>query len=294
VTPPVDATGATVATPEAPRRIVSLIPSTTETLCALGLADALVGVTDYCREPRDVVARLTRIGGEKDPDLERIRALAPDLVIANVEENVREHVETLRGWGIPVWVAYPRTVEGAIGMIRDLGAVTHTDAQADAMAAGLARLVDDAGARAAAEPPVPVFYAIWRDPWMTVGADTYIHDVLRVCGGANVFADAAARYPVVTLDDVAARRPHVILLPDEPYRFRPAPRTCASSRASPRCRPCGTGACTWSTASRSRGTVRGWRTRSGPSPRYSAPRAPEEAAAARRSAAARIASTMKW
>ena len=95
-----DATGVTLALPAPPRRIVSLIPSTTETLCALGLADALVGVTVYCREPRDVVRAKTRVGGEKDPDLELIRRLAPDLVVANVEENVRAHVETLRAWGI--------------------------------------------------------------------------------------------------------------------------------------------------------------------------------------------------
>src|SRR5438046_8184443 len=102
-----DATG--VALAGAPRRrIVSLIPSTTEALCALGLADALVGVTVYCREPAAVTRTKTRIGGEKDPDLDAIKALAPDLVIANVEENVAAHVETLRGWGIPVWVTYPR------------------------------------------------------------------------------------------------------------------------------------------------------------------------------------------
>ena len=93
-----------------PRRLVSLIPSTTELLCHLGLADALVGVTVYCVEPREVVRTKTRIGGEKNPDLAAIRALAPDLVIANVEENVREHVEALRASGIAVWVTYPRTV----------------------------------------------------------------------------------------------------------------------------------------------------------------------------------------
>ena len=206
--------------PGAPRRIVSLIPSTTETLCALGLADALVGITDYCREPRAQLAGKTRIGGEKDPDLAAIRALAPDLVIANVEENVRDHVEALRGWGVPVWVAYPRTVAGAIRMVRELGALTGTAARASAIADELDTLLARVEAEAVPRAPVPVFYAIWRDPWMSVNRDTYIHDVLRVCGGANVCADLPERYPTVALADVAARRPDVILLPDEPYRFR--------------------------------------------------------------------------
>jgi ABC-type Fe3+-hydroxamate transport system substrate-binding protein len=217
-----DATGVTLATDRPRRRIVSLIPSTTETLCALGLADALVGVTAYCREPAAVTRTKTRIGGEKDPDLDAIRALAPDLVIANVEENVAAHVATLRDWGIPVWVTYPRTVDGALAMIRELGEVTGAQAAATRMLAELTPLVTRVRAAVGARPPVPVFYAIWRNPYMTVGRDTYVHDVLALCGAANVYGDAPARYPAVTLDDVAARRPAVIVLPDEPFRFRAA------------------------------------------------------------------------
>jgi ABC-type Fe3+-hydroxamate transport system substrate-binding protein len=204
----------------APSRIVSLIPSTTELLCDLGLAGALVGITVYCREPAALLRGKTRVGGEKDPDLERIRALGPDLVIANVEENVREHIDTLRGWGLAVHVTYPRTVIGAIAMIRELGEVTGTAARAAALADELEARLARTRAATAAWPPARVFYAIWREPYMTIGADTYIHDVLAACGAANVFADATERYPAVTLDAVAARRPDVILLPDEPFRFR--------------------------------------------------------------------------
>jgi len=217
-----DASGTALALPRPPRRIVSLIPSVTETLCHLGLAEALVGVTAYCVEPRDVVRGKTRIGGEKDPDLQAIRALAPDLVVANVEENVREHVETLRAWGIAVWVTYPRTVAQGLAMIRELGEVTGTTAQAEAILAELEPLHARVRAATARRPPVPVFYPIWRQPWMTIGRDTYIHDLLAVCGAANVFADRPARYPTVTLDEMAARRPAVIVLPDEPFRFRRA------------------------------------------------------------------------
>src|SRR5262245_46745545 len=203
-----------------PSRIVSLIPSTTELLCDLGLADAVVGITNYCREPAALLRGKTRVGGEKDPDLEKIRALAPDLVIANVEENRREHVDALRAWGITVHVTYPRTVAEAIAMIRELGEVTGSTARAGALADALDAQLEAMRAVTARGPSVRVFYAIWRDPYMTIGADTYIHDVLTVCGAANVFGDARSRYPPVTLDEVAARQPEVILLPDEPFRFR--------------------------------------------------------------------------
>jgi ABC-type Fe3+-hydroxamate transport system substrate-binding protein len=216
----VDASGVEVTLPRAPRRIVSLIPSTTELLCRLGLADALVGVTVYCREPAAVVRSKTRVGGEKDPDLDRIRGLAPDLVIANVEENVREHVEALRRSGITVWVTYPRSIAGTLGMIRELGGLTGAGREAAALAGEIEPRLEEARAAAARRPPVTVFYPVWRDPYMTIGADTYAHEVLAVCGGANVFADRAERYPAVTLEEVAARRPAVILLPDEPFRFR--------------------------------------------------------------------------
>ena len=216
----VDASGAPLARAAPPQRIVSLIPSTTELLCDLGLADRLVGVTAYCVEPRAVVRTKARIGGEKDPDLAAIRALAPDLVIANVEENVREHIDALRAWGIHVWVTYPRTVGESLRMIRELGEVTGTASRAAAMVAELEG--DLAGTCVPSAPPVRTFYAIWRNPYMTVSGDTYISDLLAVCGAANVFASAALRYPAVTMDEIAARRPEVILLPDEPFRFRRA------------------------------------------------------------------------
>jgi ABC-type Fe3+-hydroxamate transport system substrate-binding protein len=217
-----DASGVALASPQPPHRIVSLVPSITETLCALGLADALVGVTAYCVEPRAVVRGKRRIGGEKDPDLDAIRALRPDLVVANVEENLREHVEALRAAGVPVWVTYPRTVAAGLAMIRELGAVTGTAARAEAIVAELEPLSERVRADSTRRRPVRVFYPIWRNPYMTIGPDTYIHDLLAVCGAANVFADRPQRYPTVTLGEVAARRPEVVLLPDEPFRFRRA------------------------------------------------------------------------
>ena len=204
------------------RRIVSLVPSLSEALFALGLGERLVGVSDWCVHPANGVAALPKVGGTKDTDVDAVVALAPDLVIANHEENTRRTVERLRGAGIDVWVTYPRTVREAaalLGQLADLGA------PAEARAALLAPL-DEALRHAETQGPARrtrVFCPIWRDPWMSVGGDTYIHDLLALCGGRNVFAQRGdGRYPRVTLDDVAQAAPEVILLPDEPYPFGPA------------------------------------------------------------------------
>ena len=216
----VDASAVEVSLARPPRRIVSLVPSITEILFALGVGPSVAGCTIYCTEPRDALAGVPRIGGEKNPKLDAIRDLGADLVVANVEENVREHVETLRGWGIPVFVCYPRTVAAGIRLVRDLGLLAGAAEQGDAIASALEACLASALARRAGAEPSRVFCPIWRKPYMTINADTYIHDMLRAAGGDNVFGGLDVRYPEVTLDDVARARPDVILLPDEPYRFR--------------------------------------------------------------------------
>ena len=217
-----DASGVAVSLPAPPRRIVSLIPSITEILFALGLGDAVAGCTIFCTEPRDGVAQKTKVGGEKNPKLELIRELGADLVVANIEENVREHIETLRAWGIPVYVTYPRTVAAGIRLIAELGELTGTEEAGRRIARDLDDRLARLEARRAGRARARVFCPIWRRPYMTINRDTYIDDMLSTCGGENVFAGLATRYPEITLDAVAAAQPDVILLPDEPYRFRPA------------------------------------------------------------------------
>ena len=217
-----DASGAPVALPAPPRRIVSLVPSITELLFALGRGDAVIGCTIFCTEPRDGLRGVARIGGEKDPDLDAMRALRPDLVIANVEENKREHVEALRAWGIAVYVTYPRTVVEGIALVRDLGQVIGAGLRGAELADALAGALAAQRARRRGRPAVRVFCPIWRRPWMSIGGDTYIHDMLAECGADNIFGDRSERYPEVTLAEVAAARPGAVLLPDEPYRFRRA------------------------------------------------------------------------
>ena len=145
--PFLDATGESLILAAPPSRIVSLVPSVTELLFALGAGDAVAGCTIYCREPAERVAAITRVGGEKNPKLEVIRELGADLVIANVEENLREHVVTLREWGIPVYVIYPRTVAEGIRLVRDLGAVVGHVAEGLRMEASLLDALHDARRR---------------------------------------------------------------------------------------------------------------------------------------------------
>ncbi len=215
----VDDAGRTVPIEAPPRRIVSLVPSLTELLFELGAGEAVVGVTRYCTEPPQRVAALAKVGGTKNPDLDAVLALRPDLVVMNAEENRREDFEALAGRGLPVYVTEPKTVADGVRLIGRIGAVVGRVAAATRFATAQQRAVEAVRARARRAPPVRYFCPIWRKPWMAFNRDTYAHDVLATAGGANVVAGEAARYPVVTLETVAESRPEVVLLPDEPYRF---------------------------------------------------------------------------
>ena len=208
-----DALGRPVRLKRAPRRIVSLVPSQTELLADLGLDVEVVGLTRFCVHPDGWKARKQIVGGTKNVDPAKVAALAPDLVIANKEENVREQVETIAAH-CPVWVTDVETVADALAMTRDLGALTDrqpaADALADAIGAGFDALPD--------WPPVRALYLIWRDPWMSVGRDTIIADVLDRAGFVNVAGDRT-RYPALSDGEVSALAPEVVLLSSEPYPF---------------------------------------------------------------------------
>jgi ABC-type Fe3+-hydroxamate transport system substrate-binding protein len=229
-----------------PKRVVSLVPSVTESLFDLNLGDRLIAITDYCIHPAAGVAGLPNIGGTKNPDVERIIALQPDLVIANQEENRKEDVLALQTAGIPVWVTFPKTVSDAINLLWNIMHVFDEPVMVPRV-----RLIEQTMdwvqgiSRAHEEQVCRVFVPIWLDPLMTFNADTYVHDLLRICGGINVFAErdrayplkadlrqaepyAAddpsvqgrdTRYPRVTIDEVVQTQPHVILLPSEPFEF---------------------------------------------------------------------------
>lgn len=214
----VDDLGRTIALAATPARIVSLVPSLTETLFAIGAGPRVVGVTRYCEEPAADVAHLPRVGGTKNPDLQAIAELAPDLVVLNAEENRREDFDALAAAGLAVFVTEPKTIQDGIRSIAQLAELTACPAGV-ALAAEQERRVRATLAQVQGRRPVRYFCPIWRKPWMTFNADTYAHDMLRAGGGENVCANEAARYPTVTLDAIAAATPEVVLLPDEPYRF---------------------------------------------------------------------------
>jgi ABC-type Fe3+-hydroxamate transport system substrate-binding protein len=203
-----------------PERIVSLVPSWTETLFAFGLERAIAGVTRYCVAPPET-ASIAKIGGTKNPDIKAIGEIAPDLVIANAEENRREDIERLRAIGIPVFTTYPRKISAAVESILKLGAVLGCEAEAGAMARDIVREVStiETSVGVWAKLRFRVFCPIWKNPWMTFNADTYAHDVLRMLGFSNIYSSAGERYPRTTLEEALELRPDFVLLPDEPYEF---------------------------------------------------------------------------
>ncbi|MPZ23353.1 MAG: ABC transporter substrate-binding protein [Dehalococcoidia bacterium] len=204
---------------EIPKRIVSLVPSLTEALFTFGAGERVVGVTRFCEEPADAVRDVPRIGGTKTIQRDDVLGLQPDLVVASAEENEKEQIEDLVAAGLTVYVTLPRTVEGAITMLASLAEVTATAHGAKSMLDSARSALTSARAFAASTPPTRVFCPIWRRPYMSVGAGTYMHDLITVCGGQNVFATRDGHYPQVTLDEAAALDPQVLLLPDEPYPF---------------------------------------------------------------------------
>ena len=205
-----------------PARIVSLCPSITETLVAIGGLKRLAAATRYCVRPKGMLWGLPRIGGTKDPDVPRILALEPDLVFANEEENRIEDVQALRAAGVSVDVTFPRTVGEVPEAIRRWGSLLGGTSEAEA--GELARRIEEEHEAILREPAAPPFlyaYWIWKDPWMTISDDTYVADLLGLAGGVNVFGREAERYPARTPAESLERGADVHFFPSEPFPFRP-------------------------------------------------------------------------
>jgi len=230
-----------------PDRIVSLVPSDSYNLARLGAAPRLVGRTRYCVEPASDLDGIEVIGGTKDPDVDRIIELAPDVVIANREENTERDIDRLEAEGIRVHVSFPCRVAAGIAHLARLAIMLgRTSPSAKGVVGEAYRCHAEAEARRRVRPPVRVFVPIWMDPLMTIHGDTFISDYLDLVGAVNVFADRERRYPLaadlgdapplsagrlggrdvryprVTLDEVVQRKPDVVLLPDEPHDFTEA------------------------------------------------------------------------
>ncbi len=214
----VDELGSPVRLDGAPERIVSLVPSLSETLWWYRLADRVVGVTDYCVAPPHGFPNARRVRGTKNPDVGTIVDLEPDLVIANEEENRELDVRRLRDAGVTVYVNAPRTVTGAAESLAAIGRLVGAEGAGADLAQEIRRALTRAAARRPAVPLV-TFCPIWKEPWMATGRDTYAADLLAAAGFAVVPEDPDGRYPTVTLDEMTARDVDVVLLPDEPYAF---------------------------------------------------------------------------
>lgn len=200
-------------------RIVSLCPSLTELVHDLGAADQVVGRTKFCIHPQPWVSGIEAVGGTKNPKIDRIVALAPDLVLMNEEENRAEDARALADAGIAVHSTMPRNAHDTAQMVRSIaqaiGRVTDGERIATDIEWRAARVQRDAAALA----PVSYAYFIWRDPWMTVNDDTFIAALLAMAGGRNVFGSRGDRYPTVTIDQLHAAGPDVVFLSSEPFPF---------------------------------------------------------------------------
>ena len=201
----VDVRGRTFDFYQPPRRVVSLIPSLTETLFDLGAGDSVAGITDFCMFPENLDR--PRVGGTKNPRVDEIRALAPDLVHMNLEENLARHATEIEQFA-PVFVTEPKSVDDVDQLFITLAAIHDRDASELRAALHEER----------ASMPKRAFTfacAIWKKPWMWCGGDTYVSNLIECAGGTNVLRDQK-RYPAIDVDDVHA---DVIFLPDEPYLF---------------------------------------------------------------------------
>lgn len=192
---------------ERSRRVVSLVPSLTETLFDLGAGDDVAGITDFCIFPPGLDR--PRVGGTKNPRVDEIRALGPDLVYMNMEENLRKHAEAIESFA-RVHVSEPKSVDDVIALIAELGEIHERRQRAAELNDELRRERDSMPKRR-----FTFACAIWKKPWMWCGGDTYVSDLIECAGGVNVLGDRT-RYPAIDVSEIDAG---VVFLPDEPYVF---------------------------------------------------------------------------
>ncbi len=220
-------------------RIVSLVPSLTETLFDLGSGERVVGVSDYCTSPPQA-SRVPQVGGPRSPDHAAIAALRPDLVVLSQEECCRDDFERFTQL-CDVYVATCCSIRDGLEVILELGRRTGLIAVARELVCRLEGELEAVAVPAGA-PTLPVFYPVWVDPWISVARGTFAADMLARAGAVSIFAGEAVAYPVVDLAEARRRDPRAILLPDEPYPFGPGDAErfagfAAHARGAVRCVP---------------------------------------------------------
>lgn len=211
-----DQIGRCLSVPDRPRRVISLVPSQTELICDLDRSDCLVGITRYCIHPKEALNAIPIVGGTKKINRKTIDALNPDLIIGNKEENVREEIECLAA-DYPVWISDVRDINTAYDMMHGIGCLLNAEAESNEIVKvirqSFATLPEIQKKQRAA-------YLIWRKPYMVAGGDTFIQPMLELCGFENVFSHHPHRYPAVTVDELVAAAPEILLLSSEPFPFQ--------------------------------------------------------------------------
>lgn len=214
-----DQLGRTIKINQAPKRIISLVPSQTELLFDLGLDEEVIGITKFCVHPAHWFKTKTRVGGTKQLNLEKIKSLQPDLIIGNKEENVREQIEELAK-NIPVWISDVNNLHDALDMINSVGEIINKQKRAsqviDKIKTSFVHLQTTSGSY---RDKLKACYLIWKDPYMTIGSDTFINDMLQQCDFENIFQDQM-RYPKISLQQLQDFNCQLLLLSSEPFPFK--------------------------------------------------------------------------
>jgi len=211
-----DQMGFSIAIPANINRIVCLVPSITELLCDLGLEDKIVGITKFCIHPESCFKSKVRIGGTKDFDIESIRLLNPDIIIANKEENQKDLLIILKKY-FPVWISDIETTDQAIEMIELLGEVFKRNIEAKDLVKKINFNFDKIES---IDKEIFVAYLVWKKPYMSINENTYINSMLQKCGLKNIFSGSPSRYPQISPELLKKARPDVIFLSSEPYPFK--------------------------------------------------------------------------
>jgi ABC-type Fe3+-hydroxamate transport system substrate-binding protein len=212
----VDQLGRKLSIASKPKRIISLVPSQTELLYDLGLHNEVIGITKFCIHPERWFRSKTRIGGTKNIHIETIKKLQPDLIIANKEENVKDQIEML-AQDFPVWISDINNLDDAMDMIKGIGKITAQEAQASKIIEAIHISFQELKEKHIVQP-IKTAYLIWKDPYMTVGGDTFIHDMLTRAGFDNICKNKL-RYPVIDIADLSKEKCELLLLSSEPYPF---------------------------------------------------------------------------
>ncbi len=208
-----DQLGRHIRIDNAPRRIISLVPSITELLADLGLEEHIAGITKFCIRPDSIFRTKPRVGGTKSPDFDKINSINPDLIIANKEENNKEDIERLAE-NYPVWISDVGNLDEAIQMIQGLGQITSRQNEAEQMAQDITKRF----AELSFAQTYSSVYLIWKETLMAAGSDTFINDMMLRCGFLNVIGEPS-RYPEMTMEQILQLNPAICMLSSEPFPF---------------------------------------------------------------------------